>query len=203
MTLFQFSYLLLWALAIVLVPVAVILVYLLAQLESLHRREGSGYGNNLIGRKFPAFSAIDAVTGEMRPVAEFSGQTYVVLLVSPGCNTCRSLIAELTAMTSRKLAQTRVLVLCMGDQGRCTDELRDIRTVPVFAHGEKIEATADLWLAGFPAALVVDDSGMVVDVRHPLSIKGVVSAIENATVSDRYRKSRVQDVAPTRVGTAG
>jgi hypothetical protein len=60
MALFQLSYLLLWALAILLVPVAVILLYLLAQLERLHRREGVGDGNKLIGRKFPAFSAMAA-----------------------------------------------------------------------------------------------------------------------------------------------
>lgn len=40
MTLFDLSYLLLWALAIVLIPVSVVLVYLLAQLESQSKREG-------------------------------------------------------------------------------------------------------------------------------------------------------------------
>lgn len=61
MTLFELSYLLLWTLAIVLIPICVVLVYLLAELREQFNREGTGYGNNLIGRKFPAFSAIDAM----------------------------------------------------------------------------------------------------------------------------------------------
>jgi hypothetical protein len=200
MTLFQLSYLLLWVLAILLVPVAVILLYLLAQLERLHRREGVGYGNNLIGRKFPAFSAVAASTGSVRPIDDYKDQLHVVLAVSSDCNTCRGLMAELASMTRHELSTVRLILLCMGDSGRCQEAVAEIGAVPVYIYDNREDATEDLRFAGFPAALVVDESGMVVDVRHPLSIKAAVASIENATLSDRFHRAGGPGVATARTG---
>ncbi len=186
MTLFQVSYLLLWTLAIALVPISAVLLYLLAQLEDQFKREGTGYGNNLIGRKLPTFSAKDPSSGAVRDIHQFPNRIHVILALSPDCTTCRSLMKELSSTASSDLARIRLFVLCMGDLERCKAAVADVRSVPVLVHDEKGDSTSDLWFVGFPAALVIDESGVVVDVRHPLSVKGVIAAVENATVSGRY-----------------
>jgi hypothetical protein len=65
-----------------------------------------------------------------------------------------------------------------------------IDSVPVYLHDVRDDSSADLWLAGFPAALIVDESGIVADIRHPLNVKGLISAVENATLTDRYQASK-------------
>lgn len=196
MTLFQVSYLLLWALAIVLIPVSIVLLYLLAQLESQFKREGTGHGNNLIGRKLPGFQVTNVRTGKVENGIGYPGQVHVVLALSDGCNTCRSLMRELAATPSADLKYIRLLVLCMGELEGCKKAVSDIHAVPTYVHDARVEATADLWMAGFPAALVVDASGIVVDVRHPLALKGVRSAVRNATLSERFAlKETTKDAA--------
>jgi hypothetical protein len=100
------------------------------------------------------------------------------------------MMQELAATTSTDFSETRLLVLCIGDLERCKDAVSDIHSVPVYVHDARVESTAELWLAGFPAALIVDEAGFVVDVRHPLSLKGVFAAVKNATLNDRFRKGR-------------
>lgn len=103
MTLFQLSYLLLWVLALLLIPVSVILLYLLAQLGVQIKREGVGQGNNLIQRAMPAFPVTDLATGLIQSSGWYPGRTHVVLAVSAGCNSCRSLLQELSSKTAAEL----------------------------------------------------------------------------------------------------
>jgi hypothetical protein len=194
-TLFQLSYLLLWVLAIVLVPISVILVYLLAQLGTQSKRDGSGYGNNLIGRQLPEFLAVDAASGFKSSIHIFPGQIHVVLALSSGCTSCKSLMQELSSASSHDVAEIRMLVLCMGDLETCGAAVAGIDSVPVYLHDVRDDSSADLWLAGFPAALVVDESGFVADIRHPLTVKGVIAAVRNATVRDRYQTPKPEGAA--------
>jgi hypothetical protein len=183
MTLFHLSYLLLWLLAILLIPVSFVLVYLLAQLESQFRREGLGHGNNLIGRRLPTFGGIEAATGAAQRIDEVvRGQRYIILAVSAGCGSCASLIKELSSAQIGGISDIRILVLCMGEQGQCRSAMADLRSIPVYLLDARDDSTVDLWMVGFPAALFLDEFSIVADVRHPLTIRGLITAAENATI---------------------
>lgn len=193
MTLFQLSYLLLWVLAVFQTAVSVIAVYLLAQLRVQIMREGVGQGNNLIERPMPVFPVTDIASGLVQQSGWYTGQTHVVLAVSAGCGSCRGLLQELSSRSAADLSEIHLLVLCMGDAELCKEEAKGIQAVPVYVHEVKVESSADLWRVGFPAALVVDEEGVVVDVRHPLSIKGLLAAVRNATWRDRDAIRRTGD----------
>jgi hypothetical protein len=195
MTVFELSYALLWVLALVLVVATVLLLYLLAQLQEQFGRESSGFGNNLIGRKLPAFQPIDASTGVVRRLDEFGGHEHVILMLTPHCSACKSLAAELKNTSEGKLASLRLLMLCMGGDADCRSVSREIRSVPVLLWDANDDATSELWYVGFPAALIVDGDGLVVDVRHPLSIGGLASAVANS------RRERVAYVPNRSIAT--
>jgi hypothetical protein len=71
-----------------------------------------------------------------------------------------------------------------------------VHSVPVYVLDTRDDSTMDLWLVGFPAALVVDESGVILDVRHPLSVKGVIAALNGASAIERYPMSRQEVAAP-------
>jgi hypothetical protein len=197
MTLFHMSYALLWGLALVLVLASVILLYLLAQLEArIGRATTAGYGINLIGSELSIALAKDALSGVVPDTRAFRNKLHVVLALTPGCGTCRRLINELKAEPHREIAGIPLMLLCMGGFEQCKAAVADLRLTTVCVLDVRDDATADLWLAGFPAALVVDEAGIVIDVRHPLTIKGVVAAVENSKVSRRYRASHHGDAVP-------
>jgi hypothetical protein len=180
MNLFQFSYVLLWLLALVLALASVVLLYLLAQLQARVARTGTGYGAKFIGRQLPFSSAKDVHTSVTTRVPVFDHRPHVVLLLSPNCGTCRSLLDEITAATDGDVAGLPLLLLCMGSFDACKSAVAKIHSVPVLVLDVRNDETSDLWLAGFPAAFILDDTGVVIDVRHPLSLQGVMAAIGDA-----------------------
>lgn len=201
MTLFQVSYLLLWIFAILLVPISIVLVYLLAQLETLFKREGLGHGNNLIDRKLPTFDVIDVSSGVVHRFDDVvRGQWHIILAVSAGCGSCASLLKELSSSPIGDIFEIRPLVLCMGELDQCRSAVADLRSVPAYVLNVRDDSTIDLWMAGFPAVLIMDETGLVADVRHPLSIRGLVAAAETAVVNSGHAKSAVTNTATISAG---
>jgi hypothetical protein len=179
LTLFQLSYLLLWILAVALVVVAIVLLYLLAQLHS-QLRLAPPRRVNLVGLKFPAFSAKHPMSGETSDNRVFKGQLHAILAVSPNCGSCFRLINELKACCESDLAQVPILLLCLGSLERCRLAVDGIHSIQVLVLDVKDGEAKDLWLIGFPATVIVNEAGHIVDVSHPSTFRGVVSAIQDA-----------------------
>jgi hypothetical protein len=181
-TLFQLSYALLWILALVLVPVCVVLLYLLARLQATPRYAFPA-GAQLIGKKMPVFSAKDPRTGAPREVEAFRGQIHAILALSPDCGSCLRLMNELKSHPIGDLTQARILLLCMGSLERCQAPIADIHSVPVLVLDVMDDKTEQLWLTGLPAVLIVNEAGVIVDVKHASTLHGVLTAIEDAVKS--------------------
>lgn len=186
-TLFQASYVLLWVLALVLALASVVLLYLLAQLQTRAGHADTGYGIKLIGRPIPGTSEKDALSGVPMDTRPFDHERHIALVLSPDCSTCRSLMSELKANQSGDIAELPLWLLCMGDFERCQGAVADLRSFPVLVQDVRDEETIDLRLAGFPAALVLDETGTIVDVQHPLSIKDIVTVVETLRQRDGTR----------------
>jgi hypothetical protein len=58
----------------------------------------------------------------------------------------------------------------------------------VFVYDSTNDPTSDLRLAGFPAALIIDESDVIVDVRHPLTVSGLQS-VTRRIAKGRDRRS--------------
>lgn len=178
-TLFQLSYALLWMLALTLIPISIVLLYLLAQLQargghSLHDE------SKLIRQKMPDLSAQELPSGAVRPINELRGQLRVVLVLSPDCASCLRLIEEIRSVSPSDVASIPLLLLCKGQFERCRAVIADIQRVPALALDWRDAEAAGLRLAGVPAAIFVDHAGTVIDVRHPTSFREVITAIESA-----------------------
>lgn len=181
MTLFQLSYLALWILALVLVPVSVALLFMLGQLRE---QAGPGYRHHLLGRKMPAFSAKDS-SGTERRIDEFLDKSRVVLVVSSGCDSCRKLLDDLALRPEEDLEAIGLILVCVGDFRSCSRALSGIHAIAALSLDprDKNDETIDIILAGYPAALLLSDAGVIVDVRHPLSSKGLLAALERVEAS--------------------
>jgi len=177
-TLFQLSYALLWILALVLIPISIVLLYLLAQLQPRSRLLLHDE-TKMIGRKMPALSASELSSGVVRQISEFRGLLHVVLVLSPDCGPCLRLMEEIKSTSRGDPTQFSLLLLCKGQFERCRAVVGDIQGFPVLAFDATGAETAGLWLAGVPATIIVDDAGTVVDVRHPASFGDVIAAVES------------------------
>ena len=183
MTLFQLSYLLLWVLALVLALASVVLLYLLARFQERVARTGTGYGAKFIGRELPFSFAKDAHSGTATRVQAFEHRPHVVLLLSPDCGSCRSLLSELAAATEQHLADLPLSLVCVGSLDACQAAIAKIHSVAILLQDVRNGDPSDLRFVGFPAAFMLDDTGVVTDVRHPWSLQGVMAAVDDAVRS--------------------
>jgi hypothetical protein len=190
MTAYHLSYALLWLLAILLLPTCAVLLYVLTQLKEQFSREAAGFGNNLINRKLELLPTKDAVTGVARDFDTFPGETHIILVASPGCASCKSILAELASTTRGSLSDLRIAILCMGNFERCRAALADIQSVPTLVVDVNNDITSDLWFIGTPATIVVDREGIVADVRHPLTMKGIRAVFNEAREGDAHHQAR-------------
>ena len=198
MTVFQLSYAMLWALALVLGLASVVLLYLLAQLQARAGQASAGYGVNLIGRPIPG-KAKDGFSGVSIDVRPFEHQSNIALVLSPDCSTCRNLMSELKANQSGDIAELPLWILCMGDFDRCQAAVSGLRFFPVLVQDVRDQEAIDLLRVGFPAAIVVNQAGIIIDVHHRMSINGIVAALKTLRQRDRTRALRNEESAPQAV----
>lgn len=169
MTIFHLSYLLLWALALVLALASVVLLYLLAQLQTRSDRSWVGYEARFLGRELTFSSAKDLRSGQEPASRPFRSRTHVVLILSPNCGSCSSLISELKSEPQNEIGGVPLLLLCTGEFERCKAAVTGVHLAQVLALNGRDDATKSILLLGSPTAVVVNEAGIVVDIRHSAS----------------------------------
>ncbi len=182
MTLFQLSYLTLWAVALVLAPLTAVLLYqfsLILAMNRLHENSGASGAQTTLaaGRLMPEFSGQDLRSGLFRGTNEWKGTRFVLLALSPTCATCKLLALELTTPSHNVLLDTTVVALCVGSHIACRDALASAGSIPVLRVNE--DHARELTLAGLPIAITVDDKGVVEEIAHPNSITEVARMLSS------------------------
>lgn len=113
------------------------------------------------GSQAPAFTAIDAETGDRVDHTDLESRARMIVFLSPSCVACRNLIVGLNEVVATRGNEFDFLVICRDTAGSCRDfaRLRSIRPrVLVDADGEierrfEVDAT--------PFAYLVDYEGRV------------------------------------------
>jgi hypothetical protein len=198
MTTFMLSYLLLWLLAILLVVATAVILYLSAQLEAKSALVTQGATLSLskaVGSKAPKFAGYHVATGEAWGIETFRDHAHVVLAISPRCQACARLVRELTAIPKKELEGVRLVLLCTGDFEMCSAAVSKVHSVTAIVRDASDMANSYSWLSAVPAALIVDERGVVLDAEHPTSIRAVLMKLN--AIADTQTKSMI---ATTRGG---
>lgn len=182
------SYVVLWALVVVL---AVVVVALARQIGTLHLRLGPRGALEIddegppLGERVEPLAASDLEGREL--VLGGDGSPQLLLFVSPGCDVCRQVLPSVNA-AARQGDLEAVVVTDAGEEESAA-YARKLRSVPVAASLEAVEAFG---VPGTPYVVVLDADGVV-------RAKGTVNNMEQMEgLVDTARRRLEEGVAEHR-----
>jgi hypothetical protein len=172
---------LLWIVVIVQALAIAVLVRQLAELEALARVHKHLKSQPLRpGTVAPDFQAKDLQSGEVIDSARWRGRSIVLLFVSPACNVCRRVLAELAAASPAGLAD--LVVYCDDEEGKCAGYLAALAHKTTLLTRESATDVSYLYrVTAFPVAVSIDKRWIVTDVRHPTTVADMMAASDRHT----------------------
>lgn len=170
------SYVVVWLVVLV---QGLVLLELLRQVGLLRERVGVDKGALITldgldrGSLAPAFSAIDVVAGSTVTEAAFTGPTpNLFVFLSPRCDACRDLAAELPRFVREYRDEARVIVALAASTAQTRAFVREFGlTMPVLADVDQKVAAA-YRSERTPTAVLIDGSGIV-------RLQGVTNSIRH------------------------
>lgn len=187
MSMYQLSYGLLWTLAIALMPVCFALYRLMKKLkfQVLLQTARGVNGRALLGQSLANLLCREVPSGQGRLLSHYLKEKNILLVISPHCNTCNVMLEDIRSYTPEKRGELNFITLCMARFNSCHEKDReapssDVAAIPFLSVSKDMmqRDDNDLWDVGFPAILFLDNSGVIVDVRHPVSIRALMTSLK-------------------------
>lgn len=166
--LFEMSYALLWALALIQIP---IILFFVQELQRLKRGLNSGAHNHLahgkpIGERMPDFSAVNLFSGvSVQGRDLLSDRTTVIIFLSSTCKSCREIAKYLARYSAEQLQG--LAVICTGSQRSCLVYMECLgRLLPVLRSAET-DIGGLFLLAAYPSCVAIDSKGNIAGYNYP------------------------------------
>lgn len=145
---------------------ALVLLELVRQIGILRRRMGIEQGALVLdnglerGAKLPAFDVEELHTGERFTASNLAGRSALFVFVSPGCQSCRTIVPELARFAREQSKRVRLVTVCSGPVDQCRALVAPHRLVPVLLDPDQRMYGA-FRIPATPAATLVDSTGRV------------------------------------------
>lgn len=176
---FTLTYSLLW---IVVLAQTLAILFLVRKLEEIHQSGGIKSIHLPVGSKPPRFQALDARSGTKVSSREVLQKNSVLVMLSPDCSTCRTMISGLSMLTSA--TNSPLLVICQGRTNDCWKRIEaSSLNVPVLI-AEDTDVIGAFQVRRMPA-MVILEAGRIAGYEYP----------ENAEAVRKYLDARAQAVA--------
>ena len=199
---FLASYILLWAVAIVLVPVAIILLYHYSLIQRLqdHQNSHSPSRERLkVGGACPDYVAVDVFSGIARRGGEWAGSSHTVLALSLDCMSCKLLLADMTSKSESELINLGLIILCVGPVGSCRKAFSPLQSViPILAADSTEASILPFARHGLPVAIAINDRGRIALVENPKSMADLShmwSELGSSESADSVRRDILATIA--------
>jgi hypothetical protein len=178
---FTITYSLLW---IVVLAQALAILFLVRKLQEIHNSGGLESKHLPIGSMPPRFHAIEARSGAKVSSRDVLQKNSVLVMLSPDCSACRTMISGLSMLASA--TSSPLLVICQGRSNDCWKRIEALSlNLPVLI-AEETDVIGAFQVRRMPA-MVILEAGRIAAYEYP----------QNAEAVRKHLDARAQVVART------